>query len=138
MKHKLQILNSTFEVLGNWWSLCLSFNKITLEEKPGWKDIWRVVQNLGLEPEMGFVFDHVSETKELGMSPNNTTPMESRPICIYTCQGFPKSAERRAGPGGACGGSALTPSHPTSAHWGLFWPRRILNETLELKTQKHL
>lgn len=35
--------------------------RITLEEKPGWKIIGRrAVQNLGLEPEMGLVFDHVS------------------------------------------------------------------------------
>lgn len=50
-----------------------------------------------------------------------------------TCQEFPKSAGRRAGPDGAGGGSAPGRSHPTSARWGLSLPRRTSNERLELE-----
>lgn len=49
-----------------------------------------------------------------------------------TCQGFPRSAGRRAGPDGAGGGSAPGRSRPTSERWGPSLPRRTSSERLEL------
>lgn len=53
-----------------------------------------------------------------------------------TCQGFPRSAGKRAGPDGAGGGSAPGRSRPTSERWGLSLPRRTSDERLELEGQE--